>query len=123
MVLALSRLLPPDGLPSFGGLDICAFHAVTGLPCPGCGLTRAFVALAHGQVHEAWTLHPFAFPLFALCLAGLGAPWLPSPLLTGPRFTRALRRAALALVLALTAFGSVRMLRAVIHPTPQWSPP
>jgi hypothetical protein len=28
----------------------CPFHALTGLPCVGCGTTRALVALARGDV-------------------------------------------------------------------------
>ncbi|HJV49192.1 MAG TPA: DUF2752 domain-containing protein [Geothrix sp.] len=121
LVLGLSWLLPSRGLPGFAGLDTCAFHALTGLPCPGCGLTRAFVALAHGRLREAWTLHPFAFPLYAFCLAGLGAPWLQARILGGPRFTRALRWTAFGFILALTAYGSVRLLHQLNHPTPQWS--
>ncbi|RPI70304.1 MAG: DUF2752 domain-containing protein [Desulfobacteraceae bacterium] len=32
------------GLPG-----LCIFRNTTGLPCPGCGLTRAFVSAAHGN--------------------------------------------------------------------------
>ncbi len=38
---------PPLWLPR------CAFHAVTGWHCPGCGNTRAAHALLHGDVVEA----------------------------------------------------------------------
>ncbi len=31
----------------------CLFRAVTGLQCPGCGMTRALSALAHGKLAEA----------------------------------------------------------------------
>jgi len=57
-------------------LPLCAFRAYTGLSCPGCGLTRAFVAIAHGRFADAWLLNPFAFPLFLLALSGLAAPLL-----------------------------------------------
>lgn len=43
----------------------CPFAAVTGLPCHGCGMTRAFVALSRGDWPEMFRLHPFA-PFFAL---------------------------------------------------------
>ncbi|CAN5616055.1 DUF2752 domain-containing protein [soil metagenome] len=33
-----------------GFFPVCPLHAVTGLNCPGCGLTRGFHALFHGDV-------------------------------------------------------------------------
>ncbi|MHB2015882.1 MAG: DUF2752 domain-containing protein [Candidatus Xenobia bacterium] len=40
-------------VPQVSGIDICLFHRMTGLPCPGCGMTRSVVALLHGNVSEA----------------------------------------------------------------------
>lgn len=42
----------------------CAFRQVTGIPCPGCGLSRALAALARGDWHTVIAFHAFA-PLFA----------------------------------------------------------
>ena len=49
----------------------CPVLAATGVPCPGCGMTRSCVALVSGNVGEAWQLHPFAFLLVAVaaCVA------------------------------------------------------
>ena len=48
----------------------CPFKAITGLPCPGCGGTRAFVALLHGQFMEAVMTNPLSVLLiFFLIIA------------------------------------------------------
>jgi len=37
--------------------EICTFHNLTGLPCPGCGLTRSLVAGVHGQWKVSFEYH------------------------------------------------------------------
>lgn len=37
----------------------CVFHAATGYYCPGCGGTRAVIALLHGDLLTSWYYHPF----------------------------------------------------------------
>ena len=105
-VLAASFLLPLPGadgriahLPS-----VCPFYSLTGLPCPGCGLTRAFVCLAHGRLDESLHWHPLGGLLFVLC----AAIWLragyalirgvPAPSLE-PRIAGRLAWALLALII------------------------
>lgn len=43
----------------------CAFHAITGVPCPSCGATRSAVFLAHGHVVESFLVNPLFFFLYA----------------------------------------------------------
>jgi len=31
---------------------------MTGINCPGCGLTRSFISLAHGDVRSSWLYNP-----------------------------------------------------------------
>ena len=49
------------------GWDIwrCPIRLVTGLPCPGCGMTRACQAMVRGNWAAVWQMNPFA-PVFAL---------------------------------------------------------
>lgn len=62
-----------------GGLPLprCAFHAVTGCPCPTCGATRCVLALLHGHASEALKWNPLVFAglagLALLNLYGAGA--------------------------------------------------
>jgi hypothetical protein len=55
----------------------CQLLHVTGYPCPGCGLSRAAVALLRGEWNLSLTLHAFAPILLPfLALAGI-ASFLP----------------------------------------------
>ncbi|MCO5165027.1 MAG: DUF2752 domain-containing protein [Planctomycetes bacterium] len=76
-VLALAALTPPRdalGRPnaplrttleeSTGG-GLCVWKRVTDRPCAGCGLTRGFVQLAHGEVVAALRLNPLTPAVFA----------------------------------------------------------
>jgi hypothetical protein len=64
LVLGVAHLLGYSLLP-------CLFARITGLPCPGCGMTRAVAALLHGEWRLGLAYHPFApaFVMFGLLVA------------------------------------------------------
>ena len=93
----------------------CPFHALTGLPCPGCGATRAALALARGDLGGALAWNPLAaLALIGGVLACALAPlWIAArgPV---PRFAPALpARARLALVAALALNWAYLVVRGV----------
>jgi hypothetical protein len=45
----------------------CPVLAATGIPCPGCGLTRATMQLFHGNISDSLQTHAFA-PIFLMAL-------------------------------------------------------
>ena len=57
VAVVASSLADPDAVDH--GPVVCPFRLLTGLPCPGCGLTRSWVHLMHGQVGAAMTANPF----------------------------------------------------------------
>jgi hypothetical protein len=52
---------------------VCQFHRLTGLNCPGCGMTRALYALLHGELATA--LHDNALFVFALGTLAIRGGW------------------------------------------------
>ena len=48
-------------------LPFCIFHRLTGLYCPGCGGTRAVMALFRGDLKASFIYHPLV--LYGLAVA------------------------------------------------------
>jgi hypothetical protein len=76
--LAAAAWLVPvgDRVVTPGGNELgvaCPSHALFGVDCPFCGMTRSFVALAHGEIGRAFAFHPAGPLLFAAMLVFLGA--------------------------------------------------
>lgn len=46
--------------------ELCHFKRWSGIDCPGCGMTRAFISLARGRVVDAWRYNPAGFLLFPI---------------------------------------------------------
>lgn len=74
-------------------LPVCPLFALTGFACPGCGLTRAFHALFHGDIITAIDFNALtpvwavifvyvAVSLTLMAIRGKGLPMWP----TNPRF-------------------------------------
>lgn len=57
---------------AFTGPVICPMPLTLGIPCPGCGITRAFGLATHGHLAEAYAFHP----LWPLVLAYFGLIWI-----------------------------------------------
>jgi len=99
-------------------VPFCPMAAVLGVPCPGCGLSRATLALLHGNVRQALYLHPLVFVIAPVFLWGMGSttfdyvrgprespaprPWLTSRVMTA---LASLLLAATLAVWALRFFG------------------
>jgi hypothetical protein len=71
VILAILLQVRPDGRVQFWlapGLPLpesCPSYAYFGVKCPGCGLTRSFIYLAHGSWAESWHVHRIGWLLAA----------------------------------------------------------
>lgn len=122
LVLLAGIVLPPD--VAAGGPVVCPFRLLTGLPCPGCGLTRSLVCLLHGDLASSIAFHPLG-PLVALVLLGLilvEACAIARPALRdGPwRWPLAVRLRATSPWAALAAFLLVWIVRLPLYLQGRW---
>ena len=56
---------------------MCPFKLLTGVPCPGCGMTRAYLYLFEGDIQGAFYFHPlfWLIPLLVLLSFSGKSPW------------------------------------------------
>ncbi|MBC8003272.1 MAG: DUF2752 domain-containing protein [Opitutaceae bacterium] len=98
----------PSGLPWWHG---CVFHQLTGLNCPGCGMTRAAYAMLHGRVGEAFRFNPLGMVLLPVASLGAGIEivgWIRGKPL--PFRLRAGVKGAWVIVAIIIGFGILRNL-------------
>jgi hypothetical protein len=89
-------------------LPVCPLYSLTGFACPGCGLTRGFHALFHGDVVTALDFNALT-PLWVLIF---GYVWVSLVLLAlrgkGLRMWPTRPRFLVAFMILLLAFGVLR---------------
>ncbi|MGV9857324.1 DUF2752 domain-containing protein [Gordonia sp. NPDC003425] len=107
--LAAACIITPYGADH--GPELCPFRVATGLPCPGCGLTRSWVNLMHGDVGRAFAFNLFGPITLAVTVIAVGlAGWT---LVKGRGAVRrwatpALTRVVIALVAVWIIYGVAR---------------
>jgi len=108
-ILLFACILTPEGTQlRLGQITLpstCTFKLVTGLPCPGCGLTRSLVAAAHGNWRQSVTYHRMG-PVFLILLVLQSLyriTWMGLPRLRGSvhRYGRLLDLAIIPLMVLL----------------------
>lgn len=50
---------------------VCPIRIAFGIPCPSCGITRAFLLLLRGKILKATIMHPLWIPLVILVMVFL----------------------------------------------------
>ncbi len=75
-VLPFFLAIDGGGCVAAGGVHLpgfCFAHDVLHVPCPGCGLTRGFVRIAHGDWEGASRMNRIALAMFVVL--ALQVPW------------------------------------------------
>jgi hypothetical protein len=65
--VVVAAMLLPTGWES--PIPLCLLKGLTGLDCPGCGMTRAFLLIGHGRLADAAAMHPASIPAFLIVAA------------------------------------------------------
>lgn len=115
-LLAAAVLVPPaggNGAHILGLPNLCLFHFLTGLPCPTCGMTRAVICCAHGDLAGAWRFHPLSPLVFLLLIALSVQAIFPFPI---PGLARWLRIPGILFVVALMEVWIARLAGAMPSP-------
>lgn len=89
-------------------LPQCLFRLLTGLYCPGCGMTRALHALLHADAATAWAMNPMIVLMLALLPAMAWHQFGRQPALPAA-FSRVLMNGK-AWIALLVVFGVLRNL-------------
>jgi hypothetical protein len=113
--LALLSFLAARFLPLLAVPFTCPLRGMIGIPCATCGMTHAFVYLAHGRFLDAVASSPLGAVLaggvWLLALADLARLALGAPLPAVP--ARLVRAAALCGVVALLVNWAYLVVREI----------
>src|SRR5215203_4153002 len=78
LLAALTLVAAPQIVPAVGRWTdaTCLFRGLTGVPCPGCGITTSLLALARGDAVASWSANPAGFGIAALLVGQVVVAWL-----------------------------------------------
>ena len=91
--------------------SLCPFKMATGLPCPGCGITKSFISIYQGNWWKSLSYHIFGPLAFVLSFIVIFV--LSIELFTGKKYFRWLvynKKLAWVLAITLMIYHFVRLI-------------
>ncbi len=77
-IIAASFLFAPSDLEQRRGvarlMPQCMFKKMTGMPCPSCGMSRAFCSISRRRIADAFGYNPLSVLLYPIIVAGTILP-------------------------------------------------
>ncbi len=115
-IAVLALILGALGVAIWSDFPLCPVAGTFGIPCPGCGLTRATLALLHGDVPSALAFHPLVWLMTPLFVGFVGTAVLelvrdPAKPPRPPRLSWSSRGISVIAAFLLVAMLSVWLLR------------
>ena len=62
----LSHFFEINLLTYIASISLCPFHTITGILCPSCGMSRAFLLMGQFKIREALNMNLFSVSLLLL---------------------------------------------------------
>ena len=101
-------------------LPLCMFQNLTGLPCPGCGMTRSVLRLSQGDLLGSLRMHPLGIVLAGLLLASLAGTVVGLARGGDPVADFLARRGTWLISLLILSFAAIWLVRCFV--VPAWAP-
>lgn len=89
---------------------ICPLRMIFGIPCPGCGITRAFLLALQGRFHEATEMHLFWIPLTILVIVFLTVRYFVADEKLLERSKKVIKTCFIILMILLVIYYIYRMI-------------
>lgn len=93
--------------------SLCPMTMILGIPCPGCGMTRAAFALLRLDFQAAWNYHPFIYPIVLLFLIFCWERYI-----LRKEDMKTVKKLVVVIAVAMCAFYIYRMIRFFPDTTP-----
>lgn len=97
---------------------VCPLRFITGVPCPGCGITRAFLKVLHLDLVGATRMHPFWIPVLLLAVCYIAVRYLVADEARRDNINRVLFRIGIVVAALGIVYYIYRMVTVFPGPAP-----